>query len=88
MLPTSSQESEPPFHPVTLVIDETTAHVTAPSGRADELLALFQTHNISCRLQRRGGICGLDLIDFGDPAPAVEKQIRALFDAWRDGSRR
>jgi hypothetical protein len=87
MIPNPSEGSAPPHRP-TLVIDETTAHIAAPSAQADELFAWFQEHNIPCQLQRRGGVRGLDVIDFGDPAPAFEKQIRAVFDAWRSDSPR
>jgi len=84
---TTTQEDAARLHRVRLVIDETTAHITAPAGPADGLFAWFQTYGIPCQLRRGGGICGLDLIDFGDPAPAEERQIRAVYAAWRSRSR-
>lgn len=64
-----------------LTIDETTAHVAVAAEQAEELLAWFQAASLSCT-RRRGGAAGLDAIDFGNPSPAEEKQIRAVFAAW------
>jgi hypothetical protein len=68
-----------PFFPATLTIDETTAHVTAPSGLSDGLLVRMHQSGIACRLLRKKGVRGLDVIDFGNPPAEREQQIRAIF---------
>jgi hypothetical protein len=66
-----------------LIIDDTTAHVLAPAGRVDELLAWFRGRGIECRLRPQAGAGGLDLLDFGNPTPALEEAIRRAFADWR-----
>lgn len=66
-----------------LTLDETTAHVTADAEHAGELLDWFRAMSIVCVLRRQAGAGGLDLIDFGDPGPAQEHEIRRAFAQWR-----
>jgi hypothetical protein len=66
-----------------LIIDDTTAHLTACPEEAAELLAWFQRRGIGCSLRRQAGIGGLDLLDFGNPSPAEERLIRAVFGEWQ-----
>jgi hypothetical protein len=71
-----------PIFPATLTIDETTAHVTAPPRLSDALFLRMHQAGISCRLLRREGIRGLDVIDFGNPPAFQEQQIRAIFQEF------
>jgi hypothetical protein len=71
-----------PPSPATLTIDETTAHATAPPGLSEELFRRMRRAGIPCRLLRQAGVRGLDLIDFGNPSPPQERQIRAAFRAF------
>ena len=66
----------------TLTIDETTAHATAPPGLSEDLFLRMRRAGIPCRLLRQAGVRGLDLIDFGNPSPPQERQIRAAFRAF------
>jgi hypothetical protein len=66
-----------------LVIDDTTAHITARSEQASALCAWFHRETIACIRRRGAGVGGLDVIDFGNPTPAVERRIRSLFAAWQ-----
>jgi hypothetical protein len=65
-----------------LTIDDTTAHVLVAADEAGEMLAWFQRRGIECQLRRRAGAGGLDLLDFGNPAPDREVAIRQAFAAW------
>ena len=66
-----------------LVIDHTTAHVTAPPDRAAELHAWLRARGTECALRPGGGPRGLDVIDFGNPGPAEERSLRELYAEWR-----
>lgn len=72
-----------PLRKAVLTIDDTTAHITAPHDQAEGLFVWLCNANIHCLLRRGEGIGGLDVIDFGDPAPDKERRIRAAFAAWR-----
>ncbi len=66
-----------------LTVDDTTAHILAANGQADQLLAWFRDAGIACILQRRAGPADLDVINFGDPSPAEERLIRRAFARWQ-----
>jgi hypothetical protein len=66
-----------------LSIDETAAVVTAPASLSGELYAHLRAGGVTCSLAQ--GLGGRDVIDLGDPSPAEERRIRALFAAWRAG---
>ena len=62
-----------------LIIDDTTAHLTARQEEAAELFTWLQSKGIHCRLRPQAGVGGLDLLDFGNPSPVEERRIRAAF---------
>jgi hypothetical protein len=65
-----------------LTIDAVAAEVVVSPGQADELFAWFQGQGVQGDLQRRRGLRGRDVIDFGNPTPAEERRIRRLFAEW------
>ncbi len=84
------QPERSPAHPqsagcserAALTIDDTTVHVAAAPGEARRLLDWFRAAGVPCRLRQGQMIAGRELIDFGDPTPAQEMQIRTLFMQW------
>jgi hypothetical protein len=66
-----------------LTIDETTAHIVATPGHAEELSSWFSKEGVACSLECQVGMIDLVLLDFGDPSPAQERLIRRQFAAWR-----
>jgi hypothetical protein len=66
-----------------LVIDETTAHITACPQQASSLYGWFQGQAMACTWKRGAGMGGLDVIDFGNPSAALEQRIHSQFAAWR-----
>jgi hypothetical protein len=72
----------PPREPA-LTLDDTTAHVAACPEDAEELFAWFQGRGLRCDLRRQGAAAGLDVVDFGNPSPDQESQIRSAFLDWR-----
>jgi hypothetical protein len=76
-----------PHEPV-LIIDETTAHLVAPGPRVGELLAWFRAGGVDCTLRLRGGVGGLDVVDFGNPSRSRERRIRELFARWQQRGHR
>ena len=66
-----------------LTIDETTAHIVARPGQAEELAAWFRSEGLTCWLDREAAIPGLVVLDFGDPTPAQERCIRRKFATWQ-----
>jgi hypothetical protein len=76
--PHTPDESSSPV----LTLDDVVAVVVAVPPQSDELLAYFRTKGLDCRLQRRQGVRGQDVIDFGNPNPAEERLIRKLFKEW------
>jgi hypothetical protein len=65
-----------------LVIDATTAHIAVAPELADGLFAWFRGQGIECELWPGGTVPGMERIDFGNPSPGQERQIRKAFAAW------
>jgi hypothetical protein len=70
--------SRTPAQKITLVIDETTAHLETPPELSEVFLAWFRGHGIACSVLPQKGHGGSGVIDFGDPSPAEERRIRTL----------
>ena len=62
-----------------LVLSETDAVVTTPKALSQEVYAHFRDAGIPCSVVE--GFDERDVIDFGDPSPEEESQIRRLFTA-------
>jgi hypothetical protein len=65
-----------------LVLDATTAHVAVAPDQAGDLLAWFRMRGIGCEWCPGGTVFNMDRIDFGNPSPTQEQQIRKAFAAW------
>jgi hypothetical protein len=82
MAPRADSHTCDEFSRPVLTIDAVAAEVVVSPGQADELFAWFQSQGVQSNLQRRRGLRGRDVIDFGNPAPAQERRIRRLFAEW------